>query len=143
MENLASKNKIVAVLNKNLEVGVALNAIAHMSAGLVASANEETRREMSFIDYPDKDNINHKSISALSLIVLRGKSGEIKKAINQAKEAGLHNIDFIETMTGDTYKEQLERTANTPNEEVNYYGMMMFGEKTLIDPITKKLSLWK
>ncbi len=143
IEEQASKYKIVAVLNKSLEPGVALNAIAHMGAGLSASAPDDLREKMSFIDFPDKDGINHKSISALSLIVLKGTGGKVKTTRQAAVESGLHVIDFLETMTGDTYKEQLEKTSSTSFNDLNYFGIMMFGEKEKIDPITNKLSLWR
>ena len=44
-----------------------------MGLGLVNIADEETKEKMSFIDFPDKDEELHKSISGLSLIVLRWK----------------------------------------------------------------------
>ena len=46
-------------------------------------------------------------------------------------------------MTGDTYKEQLIKTANTEYEDLNFYGIIAFGEKEILDPITKRLSLWR
>jgi hypothetical protein len=98
---------------------------------------------MSFIDFSDKDEESHKSISGLSLIVLGGKNNEIKKARRQFKEEGILFVDFIETMTGDTYKEQLEKTKDVNTEEHNYFGLLAFGEIEKINPITKRLSLFK
>ena len=135
-------HKFVAIVNKNLEIGKALNAIAHSCAGLVAFAPEEVKEKMSFIDFEDKDGSLHESISGLSLIVLRGKNGEIKKLRQQFIENNILHTDFTETMTGDTYKEQLEKTLETSNEEMQYYCLVAFGEKEVIDPLTKKFSLW-
>ena len=67
------KYKFVAIVNEKIEIGKALNAIAHMWLGLVNIADEEIKEKMSFIDFPDKDEESHKSISGLSLIVLRWK----------------------------------------------------------------------
>lgn len=67
------KYKFVAIINEKIEIGKALNAIAHMGLGLVNIADEQTREKMSFIDFPDKEDVSHKSISGLSLIVLRWK----------------------------------------------------------------------
>lgn len=67
------KYKFVAVINEKIEMGKALNAIAHMGLGLVNIADEAMKEKMSFIDFPDKDETLHKSISGLSLIVLRRK----------------------------------------------------------------------
>ena len=139
----ADTHKFVAIVNKNLDAGVALNALAHATAGLVASASNELQEKMSFINFPDKSGNDHKSISALSLIVLRGTSNEIKKARNKYVEGNIHFVDFLETMTGDTYKEQLIKTANTEYEDLNFYGIIAFGEKEILDPITKRLYLWR
>lgn len=52
-------------------------------------------------------------------------------------------MDFVETMTGDTYAEQLTKTKEVGTEEHNYYGVLAFGEIERINPITKRLSLFK
>lgn len=65
------KYKFVAVINEKIETGKALNAIAHMGLGLVNIADDTLKEKMSFIDFDDKDHNSHKSISGLSLIVLR------------------------------------------------------------------------
>lgn len=67
------KYKFVAVINEKIEMGKALNAIAHMGLGLVNIADQETKEKMSFIDFLDKNEESHKSISGLSLIVLQWK----------------------------------------------------------------------
>lgn len=134
--------KFVAVVNKDLEIGKALNAIAHSCAGLVDLATDELREKMSFIDFEDGDGYVHKNISGLSLIVLRGKNGEIKKLRKSFVEQDILFTDFIETMTGDTYKEQLDKTKDTKEEDMKYYCLVAFGEKEIIDPLTRKFSLW-
>lgn len=135
--------KFVAVINEKIEMGKALNAIAHMGLGLVNIADDETKEKMSFIDFPDKDDEAHKSISGLSLIVLKGRNGEIKKVRKQFAEENILFVDFVETMTGDTYAEQLEKTKEVKTEEHNYFGILAFGEIDKINPITRKLSLWR
>lgn len=137
------KYKFVAVINKDLEIGVALNAIAHSFAGLVAMSPDDLKEKMSFIDFTDKDNFVHKSISGLSLIVLRGKNGEIKKLKRSLIENNMLFTDFTETMTVDTYKEQLDKTLETSEEDMKYYCIAAFGEKEVLDPLTKKFSLWR
>lgn len=135
-------HKFVAVVNKDLEIGKALNAIAHSCAGLVSIAPNDIKEKMSFIDFADKDGSIHKSISGLSLIVLRGKNNEIKKLRQNFIENNILFTDFTETMTGNTYKEQLDKTLETSNEDMKYFCITAFGEKEVIDPLTKKFSLW-
>jgi hypothetical protein len=143
MSSVHSSYKFVIALNKVLEPGVALNAAAHMSLGLCARATPEQRENMHFLTFVDANENEHPSISALSLIVLRGTNGEVRKLVQAAKEQGILYVDFLETMTGGTYKEQLERTRNASADMVTYYGVALFGPKEVIDPLTKKLSLWK
>ena len=135
-------HKFVAVINKDIEIGKALNAIAHSCAGLVAMASDDIKKKMSFIDFVDKDDSVHKSISGLSLIVLRAKNGEIKKLRKNLVEKNLLFTDFTETMTGDTYKEQLDKTLETSEDDMKYFCVVTFGEKEVLDPLTRKFSLW-
>lgn len=135
-------HKFVAVVNKDLEIGKALNAIAHSCAGLVSIASSDLKEKMSFIDFTDKEGSIHKSISGLSLIVLRGKNSEIKKLRKNFIENNILFTDFTETMTGDTFKEQLNKTAETTEEDMKYFCIVGFGEKNTIDPLTRKFSLW-
>ena len=46
-------------------------------------------------------------------------------------------------MTVGTYTEQKERTKNTPEEQLEYYGICAFGNKNVISQLTKKFSLWR
>lgn len=140
--NQNTTHKFAIGLNKTLEPGVAMNAAAHIALAMVAKATEEQRKQMQFIDYIDADGIIHPS-SALSLIILRGSGGDLRKFRQGALESGLLCIDFLQTMTGDTYKEQLERTRQIKTEELVYYGVGIFGEIEKVNVLTKKLSLWK
>lgn len=84
---------------------------------------------MSFIDFVDKNGSIYKSISGLSLIVLIGKNSKIKKLRNEFIGNGILFTDFIETMTGDNYKEQLDKTLETSSENMNYFCIAAFEEK--------------
>ena len=100
--------KLVVILSAKLEVGRALNAASHMAAALVAEANTEQKQSMMFVDYQDADQNVH-PVSGLSLVVLKAKNGnQIRTARENAKAAGLHCVDFVETMTDGTTQEQME-----------------------------------
>lgn len=143
MMNTVTDYKFVIILNKKLETGAVLNASAHIALGLRNRATLEANKNMKFLDFIDNDGGLHPSISALSLIVLRGTSGEIRKARNVAIAHDILFTDFTSTMTGDTYVEQLERTKETTEADLQYYGLGLFGEKSILDKFTKKLSLWR
>ena len=135
--------KFVVLLNKKLDPGIALNATSHMVASLMAKAGPAERENMKFLDYVDADGQVH-PVSGLSLIVLRAdNSNKIRTARQRAVENNILYVDFTESMTGDTYKEQMERTSFLQESDLNYYGLCMFGVKEEIDAVTSKFSLWR
>lgn len=136
------ENKFVAVLNKKIPVGSLMNALGHMAAGLVGSYPNIP--EMRFDSYFDQNGGDHKSISDHPFIILSAdNSNQLRTLRNSLKESGIHFVDFTSTMTVGTYAEQRERTKATPEEQLEYYGVCMFGKKDIIAPLTKKFSLWK
>lgn len=116
------ENKLVMIVNKDIDIGVAMNAVAHLSLAIGTILGKD-----AFItEYTDMSG-NNWPMSGMPYIILRGKSGEIRKAIISAKEANVMQIAFTETMTGGTYVEQIERTSKFSQEEHQYYAAVLFG----------------
>jgi hypothetical protein len=142
-DTTSTEHKFAVVLNRTIEPGTALNACAHLTACLVARASDDDRQHMAFVDYLDGSDGAH-PVSALPLIILAAKnSNQIRTARNNAADAGLLYVDFTESMTKDTYVEQMQRTRALPEADLDYWGLALFGPKTVIDPITKRFSLWR
>jgi hypothetical protein len=134
------ENKLVAVVNKACEPGVAMNALAHMSFGLGQIVEKD---KALLCDYVDADGTTHSAISAMPFIVLSANSNKIRAAVQLAHEKKILCVDFIHTMTGGTYQEQLENTKKTREEDLNYYGAVFFGPWDEVTELTKKFSLWR
>jgi len=134
------EKKMVAVMNKGLEPGVALNALAHMCMGLGASIGPT---DLLLMDYTDKEGNPHPNISKMPLIVLRANSNKIRATRQIAIEKGITFTDYLDTMIGGTWEEQAENTRQKTDEELTYYGIMMVGEWETVGELTKKFSLWK
>lgn len=131
--------KFVAVLNKKIEVGKAMNALAHMTVGLV---DHYRNQDMGVIDYQDKDGGSHIA-SKYPFIVLKAEnSNKIRALRNTLLEKDIPFTSFTSAMTVGGYEEQLERSKATPESELEYYGICMVGEKADLDELTKKFSLW-
>ena len=137
---MAFENKLVAIVNKDIEPGIAMNALAHMIIGLGAQLNNEL---LKLNNYQDKNSNMYPNISQMPFIILRGKSGEIRKAVHSAREQEVKFGCFINTMTGGTYQEQLDNTLATAEEQLIYYGAVLFGPWETVSQITKKFSLYK
>jgi hypothetical protein len=134
------KNKLVAVLNKSIETGKAMNALAHLCIGLGSIIGKE---ELRLTDYKDADGGSHPFISELPFIVLSENSNKIRKLRNEAITHQLIFNDFTDTMTVGTYQEQIERTVQVKDENLVYYGIVLFGDWDKVTELTKKFSLWR
>jgi hypothetical protein len=133
-------NKLVAVLNEKIEPGVIMNALAHMCIGFGADIGKDSLR---LTNYVDADGISHPNISEMPFMILKANSNKIKALKAAAREAGIHCVDFIDTMTTGSYEEQLERTKQKTDDELVYYGIVLFGDWDKVTEFTRKFSLWK
>lgn len=134
------KNKLVAVLNKSIDTGKIMNALAHMCIGLGSAIGQEGLR---LTEYRDADGGSHPFISEIPFIVLSENSNKIRKLRNEAIENSIIFNDFTDTMTVGTYKEQIQRTAQVKDENLTYYGIVLFGDWDKVTELTRKFSLWR
>lgn len=135
-------HKFVAVLNKKVEVGKVMNVLAHMTASLVARATDEEKNDMKMVDYQDKDGNSHIA-STNSFVILKADNGnQIRTVRDGAVQKGLPFADFANTMQEGTYLEQQERTAATAEQELEYYGIVLFGKIDEVSELTRKFRLW-
>ncbi len=136
-----NSKKFVAVLNKKVEVGKLMNALGHMTAGLAGGFGKGD--EMNFLEYVDKDGGIHPKISHFPFIVLKAEnSNQIRKIRNEALQRSILCNDFTSTMTVGTSDDQLERTKNTAEVELEYWGICMFGNSNELKEFTGKFSLF-
>jgi len=134
-------NKLVAVLNEKREPGKIMNALAHMTLGF--GAQYEPKHELRFTNYVDGDGGNHKNISEMPFMILKANSNKIR---NLRKECITNNIpftDFTHSMTEGSFQEQLQKTKEMKEEELDYYGIVLCGEWVQVSEMTKKFSLWR
>ncbi len=142
MTEIPTTHKFVAVLNKKIETGKLMNALGHMAAGFGAAYPD---KEILRLDgYVDLDGGVHKNISDNPFIVLAAdNSNKIRTLRNDLIANNIPFVDFIDTMTVGTFAEQKERTSQTPEAQLEYYGIVFFGEKEKLSSLTKKFSLWR
>ena len=134
------ENKLVAIMNEKIEPGIIMNALAHMCIGFGSEIGKENLR---LSNYVDGDGGSHPFISEMPFMILKANSNKIRGLRKSAQEADIKFVDFTNTMTVGTYLEQLERTKQTKDEELVYYGIVLFGEWNKVSELTRKFSLWK
>jgi hypothetical protein len=133
-------HKLVAILNKDLKPGTAMNALAHMVLGLGAHVGPNL---LNLDTYLDKDKNFYPNISQMPFIVLKAKSSEIRKTVQSAREFNILHGAFLNTMTGGSFQEQIEKTSNIPEESLIFYGIVLFGDIEKVNQLTKKFSLYQ
>ncbi len=142
MNNSPTTHKFVAVLNKKIESGKLMNALGHMAAGLGVSF--PVKELMRFDSYFDKNGGEHPNISYNPFVILSAdNSNQIRTLRNMLLEQNIPFTDFTNTMTVGTFVEQKLKTSETPELELEYYGICFFGEKNKLSQLTKKFSLWR
>lgn len=134
-------NKLVAVVNKQIETGVLMNALAHMCLGFGAHMGAD---QFHLMDYKTADGVIYPNISKMPFIILREKnSNKMSALLAKAKEQGLHYSVFTNTMTEGTWEDQQKRTLESQSENVIIYGLVLYGPEDIVKEMTRKLSLFK
>lgn len=131
--------KFVAVLNKKIETGKIMNALAHMTVGLVRSYADQ---DMGVINYEDKEGGAHVASKFPYIILRADNSNKIRALRNVCLEKNIPFASFTSAMTVGGWEEQVERSKATPEPELEYYGICLLGEKEELDELTRKFSLW-
>jgi len=135
------QNKLVAVVNKQIESGIVMNALAHMCLGFGAHAGSA---ELHLMDYCNGEGFVYPNISKMPFIILREKnSNKIANLLMKAKEQGIQYSVFTNTMTEGTWEDQAARTQVAKPEDIVFYGIVLYGPKDIVTEMTRKLSLWR
>ncbi len=134
------ENKLVAVLNEKIEPGVVMNALAHLCIGFGSEIGKDPLRLTNYID---GDGGSHPSISEMPFMILKANSNKIRTLRQLAAQEGIRFADFTDTMTIGTYLEQIEKTKQTKEADLVYYGIVLFGSWEKVSELTRKFSLYK
>lgn len=135
------QNKLVAIVNKKIETGVLMNALAHMCLGFGAHTGSA---DLHLMDYKNAEGFVYPNISKMPFIILKeDNSNKIAKLLKEAKQSGIQYSVFTNTMTEGAWEDQEARTLATKPEEIVYYGLVLFGPKDIVTNLTKKLSLFR
>ena len=127
-------------MNEKIESGIIMNALAHMCIGFGSDIGKEPLR---LTNYVDADEGSHPNISEMPFMILKANSNKLRALRLAALEAGIQCVDFTDTMTVGTYVEQVERTRQTKEADLVYYGVVLFGDWEKVSELTRKFSLWK
>jgi len=143
-EELPDENskRFIAILNKKIETGRLMNAIGHATAGLIGGFSNP--KEMCFLQYKDKDGGEHPNISHFPFIVLKAdNSNQIRNVRKECIKRNIPFSDFTSSMIIGTSKQQQDATLNTSEENLDYYGIVLFYYTKDLKEFTGKFSLFQ
>jgi hypothetical protein len=111
--------EVNAIISTEVPFGVALNALAHASLGLAAKAKLSALLPSETIPFSNSAGGFEFAIASVRLI--ESTSGGILAERSKRLCSEALYVDFVDTMTGDTYVEQLARTKLRPTGDLKYY----------------------
>lgn len=142
--NTTATHKFVIVLNERSPMGKLLSATGQIAMSLYGDASPEQRAHMSFIPFLDPRSEQLITVSTCSFVILKGNANQILTLYSKAREQGLLSAVFTSTMSFNGIEEDLiQKTANTPLDETEPYGVGLFGKIEELAPLTKKFSFFK
>ena len=134
-------NKVVIVLNKELDQWQILNTVAHISAYIGNRLKDEFDTGEFFVT---KDGVKHPRNSQYAIVVLRAKPGQLPNLMVKVRESGLLFHGFIREMIETTNDEEIINIlASKTDSEIEYLGIGIFGPKEKVDVLTKNYQLWR
>ena len=74
---------------------------------------------------------------------MKANSNQIRNLRKQLIELGIPFTDFTNTMVDGTYVQQHENTQKTKEEDLEYFGICLFGNWNKVSELTRKFSLLK
>lgn len=134
-----NQKKCVVVMNRRHPTGLLLNAYGHLVLGLAADLGASATE---LLNYCNGAAGLRARISRYPVIALGAKnSNQIRTTYEQAVEFGLAVNVFVTTMLGKSATAQLANTAEAFPDDLDYVGLVMFGDDEELKPLTKRFSL--
>ena len=135
-----STKKFVAVINKDLEKSVAMNILGHMSVAMGNYAEDY----LGVDNFEDSSGETHNAMPRHPFIILKASIEEINNIYKNAKNSELTVVSAPEEVyTTYTDEEFVGQVSQKSAEEIQYYGICLYGDVEKVNEFTGGLSLYK
>ena len=142
MEFIPRTHQFTCVVNKKVDPAKLMNAVGHMTAGLMEQYKKDTSL-MRFRDFIDKDKTIHPSTSENGFIILRAEnSNQLRTLRKSLIDQSIKFTDLTETMVPGNYVTQQAEFDTKPEAELEYIGVCYFTDIEKSRELTKKFSLY-
>ena len=135
-------HQFTCVVNKKKNPVIIMNAIGHMTAGLMEQHKQDTSL-MRFRNFIDKDKTIHPMTSENGFIILRSdNSNQLRTLRKSLIEKCIKYMDFTETMVPGNAVTQQEEFDTKFEAELEYIAICFFTDIETSRELTKKFSLY-
>ena len=133
--------RIVAVVNKELEPWQVANTASHMSA---YHAHKMAKDEFDTGEvFVTKDSHQLPRNSQYPIIIKRADMKELRKLYKKSKELNVAMHMFVKEMIETTNDQEITEALKEQSiDEVQIYGVALFGDNDEINGLTKHFQLW-
>ncbi len=132
--------KCVIIIKENLPVGITVNTATIMGVTLGKKMPKIVGEDVT-----DKTGCKHLGIIEFPIPILKGSAKTIKsirEKLYAPEFSDLIAADFSDlAQSCKTYDEYIEKMKNVSENELNYYGIALLGEKKKINKLTGSLPL--
>jgi lysyl-tRNA synthetase class 2 len=133
--------KMAIILDKNLEGWKMTNTIGHLSAYL---GNKIPKDEFKSTDnFPTNDG-SIQSNSQYGIVTLQANQNQLHSLMKELEETEFEFLSYVEEMVDyHDDKELAEALSKKNKDDLNIFGIGIFGDREKLEKITKKYSLFK
>ncbi|WP_264319661.1 DUF2000 domain-containing protein [Zarconia navalis] len=136
-------SKFIAVLNRKIETPKLMNALGHMTVGLMAKLPAVDKSKPLKYEF-EASWADPSLISLYPFILLAAKNNNQLKTLHlRANELGVCHNAFTDSMLGSSASEQQQQTKEVETDNLTYFGIVIFGATEQLTDLTRKYSLFK
>ena len=137
-----TSKKIVIVVNEELENWKVLNTVGHISAYLGNKIDQD--KFHSGEAYRTRTGESFDRSGQYPIVVLKTSGKALKNLNSSLKATDLVSYPFLAEHLEVEKDEDIEEALRLKNpEELDFYGIGIFGDRAKLDELTGKYSLWK
>lgn len=141
MNYIDNDTKFICVLNGKVTTERLMNALGHVTAGLVHDLSADAAE---FLDYQNDADGFKSTIAKAPYIVLKAKNSNQLATLRAAADDGeLPTNTFISAMIGESAEQQLSQTKEAEGDTLDYWAVALYGPAEQLTPLTKKFSLFR
>lgn len=133
--------KMAIILDKNLDGWKMTNTIGHLSAHL---GNKISKDDFRSTDNFSTSDGSIQSNSQYGIVTLQANQNQLHSLMKELEESEFEFLTYVEEMVEYHDDKELSDALSKKNkDELNIFGIGIFGDKVKLEKITKKYSLFK